>query len=184
MRQHETASDRVHERLQNASSLGGTRGTAPPPVVPRTSWSPRSTGRPSRSPRRPRGIVRSRPVPGTCALSFCAWANPAPSTRAAFVRGAPPAVRALRELTSMANWAPWFGGNPSARTSILRSLRTDTVVYVPEHFCRAMAPASRHSLANVRSGASTRDRNLLDQGQAPRCVPTGPVSRRTRDGTP
>ena len=65
------------------TSPGSIRGTAPPPMIPRTSWRPRSTGRPSRSPRRPRAsFALDQFLELTLFVPSCLGANPVPSIQA------------------------------------------------------------------------------------------------------
>ena len=64
--------------------------------------------------------------------------------------------------------APWNSGRPDAKTSTALSSQAGTAMFMSTNFAlhRTVAPASRQTLASVRSGASARVRSLPECGQA------------------
>ena len=128
------------------------------------------------SPTQPRPVdtVRSSPVLRTwplCPGELCVSA--APLTVAAVVRGAPTEVTALLSVMSTANCAPWWIERPAATTSISLSSVAGTCTFMSRNLTLrvTVAPASRHTRANVLSVGTARLFNLPDCGQAARCLP-------------
>ena len=175
VRQHETASIRVHRFLQARNDERCISGRASRERARRLRihkshglLTPQETSRTSDQ------LVIFQ-------LFVTAWVNPAPSTRAALVASAPlQALRALRRVTSTASWAPWFSGKPDAKTSTFRSSRADTMMLMSLNITlvRTTAPASRQIRAKVLSGATS-----LTWGKLPCGGPAGRDTPHTRSGT-
>ena len=74
---------------------------------------------------------------------------------------------------STANCAPCWTGRPDATTSISRSSVTETYTFMSRNFTLrvTVAPASRHTRANVLSVGTARLFNPPECGQTARCLP-------------